>query len=243
MKNLNNFLDNYDVKSDKCSFLVPFDKCSIPIDFDYEQKITGLKVQKNTNGLKVDVSGKIFSTSTDLGLITAENYTQIPEAVYNLSGIEIDKNYTVNMAVLCRFDATQDIFVDGHPQYYISELREILKRSSDKYSVYKHKNTTYDNGLSIKPKKSNIHITYDIYVKGPEMKRYRDYYKQFDHSFLLKTNNIIRCEYQIANQACMRKEFGIENNVKPTMALAFACKRNVVADMLNNLLNGGFVEL
>ena len=230
--------DGYKLKSDMCSFVVPYNKCNIPNDLEESQRITGLTWKQNVNGLKLNVSGKIFATPTSLGLITAENYLQLPEKIYNLTGIEIDEDYVVNNAELCRFDATEDNIVEGHPQYYISAFNDVLKRSTDKFSAYKHRNTTYDNGLSVKPK-SREKITFDIYVKGPEIRRYKDYCNQFDYDFLQSTNKIIRCEYQIMNQARMRKEFNIPQGIKPTMSDVFACKRNVVGDMLKNLVNGG----
>ena len=230
--------NNWNLKSDMCSVVIPQDKYYMPKDLDCAQRIIRLTFQKNANGLKLNVSGKVFATPTDLGLITAENYLQIPEKIYNLTGIEIDEKYAVNEAELCRFDVAEDNIVEEHPQYYISELNEVLKRSTDKFSVYKHKNTTYDNGLSVKPK-SREKITFDIYVKGPEIRRYKDYCNQFDFDFLQNTNKIIRCGYQIANQARMRKEFNIPQGIKPTISGVFACRRNVVSDMLNNLINGG----
>ena len=227
----------WDLKSDMCSFVVPYNNCCIPNDIDERPKVTGLTWKQNANGLKLNASGKIFATPTNLGLITVQNFSQLPEKIYNLTGIELDEKYTLNQAELCRFDVTEDNMVSGHPKYYISEMREVLKRSSDKFSVYKHRNTTYDNGLTIKPKRSE-NITFDIYVKGVEIKRYKDYCNQFDYDFLQSTNKIIRCEYQIMNQERMRKEFGIQKGIKPTMENVFACKRNVVGDMLNNLVKG-----
>lgn len=234
----NKATNDWNLKSDMCSFIMPKGKYFIPKDLDNSQRIIGLTWKENANGLKINVSGKIFATPTSLGLTTAENYYQLPKKIYELTGIEIDEDYAINEAELCRFDATEDNIVDGHPQYYISEFNEALKCSTDKFSVYKHRNTTYDNGLSIKPK-SREKITFDIYVKGPEIRRYKDYCSQFDYDFLQSTNKIIRCEYQIANQARMRSEFGISKSVKPTMASVFACKRNVVGDKLSYLVNGG----
>jgi len=234
----NKATNDWNLKSDMCSFIMPRGTYYLPNDFDNTQRIIGLTCKENANGLKLNVSGKIFAMPTSLGLITTENYSEIPEKIYNLTGIEIDEDYAVNKAELCRFDATEDNIVEGHPQYYISELNEALKCSTDKFSVYKHRNTTYDNGLTIKPK-SREKITFDVYVKGPEIRRYKDYCSQFDYDFLQTTNKIIRCEYQIMNQARMRKEFDIPQGVKPAMADVFACKRNVVGDILSNLVNGG----
>lgn len=89
---VNENTNNWNLKSDMCSVVIPQDKYYMPKDLDCTQRIIGLTFQKNANGLKLNVSGKVFATPTDLGLITAENYLQIPEKIYNLTVTKLMKN-------------------------------------------------------------------------------------------------------------------------------------------------------
>lgn len=224
--------------------MLELDKIKTSIDDRYfkknKQENKGMYIGFNyniaDNKLYFEVSGKLFSTPTSFGAITSENISDIPEKIYNLSGIQIDKDYLIKCAPLYRIDIKKDILVDGNPENYISALREILKAKSDKFDVYKHTNLKYIDGLSVHSKKLSDKTRYTAYIKWREVCKDKNYKNIFAYDFIEKATNIIRFECQIRQYAKIREIFDIDRSCSPSIQDIFTCGRNVISDLFKELI-------
>ena len=190
------------------------------------------------NHVLAEISGKLFSSSYDVGKINKENIIEIPEKLAR-EGLEVDTEYFLTKAELRSVDVKKDFQLKDKPENYISELREILKRKTDKYDIYKYGDIGYENGLAIVPKATSSKHRFSIYTKGIELRKHRhkddNYYNQFEFSYLEQLNHTIRCEYQARSFAEIRKAYGIKNGKTPTILDVVMCDKDVVSEQFCKL--------
>lgn len=247
-----------DIKTQKKS-IIQLDKVKMSIPRPYFQIGENTLVTGNHVGLQYDInadrlalswSGKMHANHNDFGSTTIDNYTQIPDIIEKLTDIKIDKDYLLHRAPLHFAHVKIDIFVDEPPASYISLLRELFKRSTDKFDVYKYCDITYQNGLQIIPKpwiKSDLtglvvmsktldNYRFSIYNKGAELRKpdNKEYRQIFDYEFLEKANHILRFEYQLRTFDDMREAFNIS---EPTLAQIVNSEENPVYNFFMKLLN------
>ena len=174
------------IKLDKFKTKIPPNKYTCHGEIENSLNSIGLNCWFDEKDyLNILISGKAFAKHNDLGAITLNNYTQIPDIIYKQTGIEVDKDYLFNKAEAHVAHVTIDIPVEGHLPDYISLLREIFKRNTDKFDVYRYSDLTYENGLQIIPKSDNKDLTglavvpknkenyrFIIYIKSAELNKY-----------------------------------------------------------------------
>ena len=244
------------IKLDKFHTKIPPSKYVCHEEEQKSNDLIGLYMKFDDNdNLSINMSGKPFATPNDLGAITLDNYTQIPDIIYNSTGIEIDKDYLLNQAQILTAHVKTDISLDGHLPDYISLIREIFKRNTDKFDVYRYSDLTYENGLQIIPKTDNKDFTglavvpknkdnyrFIIYLKKAELDKYdnKEYKKIFDYNFLEKVSHMIRFEYQMRKFEDMRNAFGIYNL---TLSNILHSTENPVFKFFMTLLNDSEKEV
>ena len=199
---------------------------------------TGGSFYEYNGGIVTEISGKLFSSSDNVGAITRNNYISIPEKLAE-NGLEVDTEFYLTQAALGCVDVKKDLSLNEKPENYLSELREILKRKTDKYDVYKYDDICYESGLAVVPKAASARHRFSIYNKGLELRKHKhkniDYYNRFEYSYLEQLNHTIRCEYQTKNFAEIRKAYGIENGKIPTILDVVMCDKDVVSEQFSKL--------
>lgn len=228
---------------------IPHTNCLLPKTEQNKIQDKGVQIWRGFNGIKLQVTGKIFADARSYGGINLHNVENLTEIIYKETGADIDFNYLYKEAPLYEVHTNKDIITKGPILDYISDLREVLKACSNKYDVNRYDNVVYSNGIKViekpepcslaiipKTKKKNRFI---IYSKWAEINCHEDtlYSKHFDSEFLNSTRNVLRFEYQIRNFEDMRKAFGLSDLETPTLYRILSSKNNPVSEMYNKLIS------
>lgn len=231
---------------DKLELSIPLECCKLPKDIEKTSDI-GLNLWFKENSLHLSVSGKMFFTPNSLGEITKFNYKEICPRIERLTGIEIDQDFLISSSSVYHLHVKKDIMTEDAPEYYISELRELFKRNTDKYDVYKYKDLTYPKGLAVIPKNCGLVLNpktrdndrFLIYKKGAELRKpeNKEYRENLDYRFIQETDKILRFEYQMRKFEDMRKALNLPDGCTPTINNIFNSNSDPVSDFFNKLLN------
>lgn len=188
----------------------------------------------------IELSGKVFSTPTDLGSITKNNMERLADIIRENCGFEIEINYLLKHATLCRFDVKKDLIMEEPPKHYISNVREILNQSTNKYTIHRYDELKYEDGLTVIPKAKATKHKYVIYDKGTELNKTKakhpEYYNQFEYYFLEDVKRMVRCEYQSTSFNDMRKVLNLSQYIQPSIEDIFEYKKDIVAEQFKRLL-------
>ncbi len=225
---------------DKLKITLPREYVKGYVDFCAYAPFTGGVCRLVQDKIVIELSGKIFSTPTDLGSITKENIEQIPEIIKERTGMEIDIGYFMEHATLCRFDIKKDLLLTDKPSVYLSEMRESLNRNTDKYTIHRYGALNYEEGLTLIPKAKSTKHRYSMYDKGTEVKKNRyknsEYYDKFVCVFLDDISRTVRCEYQSLSFDDMRKVLKLPKNKKPAVADIFEYRPDIIEEQYRKLL-------
>ena len=203
----------------------------------------GVNCKQNEKNTIIEVSSKIFSTPNDLSSINNSNIEQLPKILHDRINVSVDEYYLLNEAMIGIVHVKRDIHVNEKPNHYLSELKEIFKRNTDKYDVYRYGKLKYIDGLSLVPKAKSTKERYICYIKYAEMSqnKYDDfgYFNSFDYDYLQHLKQVIRFECQFSNFDAIRKAFFISEEEQPTISNVLACENDVVSCKFTNLLKIG----
>ena len=233
---------------DKIKTKIPNSYCSYPDDLPYFTNKMGVQIWRHYDGLKLQISGKIFATPTTLGAITIENADKITDTIENKTGIKIDSDYLLNNATTYEVHLKLDIYTDEEkPEDYISDIREITKAKTDKYDVYRYDDVVYEKGLQVLKKPSSLAFVpkakrnerFATYIKGAEIRASDDkeYRQQLDHEFLAQTDRIIRFELQLRKFEDIRKFCEIRKEYTPHLMDILKSDKNPVYDKFCKLID------
>ena len=244
MENIN-LETSTNLEVDKLDMSVPLKQCSLPEGFQQTSGI-GYNIWKKEDSLYLSISGKMFYTPNSLGEITKYNYEEICPRIKKLTIIDINQDFLINSSPVYKLHVKKDMITDV-PEDYISELRELFKRNTDKYDVYKYKDLTYQNGLTIIPKDCGLVLNpktlkndrFSIYKKGAELRKAKnkEYRENLDYRFIQETDKILRFEYQMRKFEDMRKALNFQEGITPTIKNIFNSNSNPVSDYFNMLLD------
>lgn len=232
IKSTNNF--------DKLKFGMPWDRidCTDMVELDKLPK--GVSLYKTEKQLIVEISGKAFATPNCIGYINCKD--TFVEDLQRFSGIVFDEDYLLNTTPVFRVDVTKDVIVSD-PCGCISVITELIKTKSKSMDRYKYKNLKYNDGLTIVYKTKNK--TRSIaYHKGIELRRScnKAFREIFTGEYLEQTNSMLRLELQLRDHEHMRDTFGLEAGKVPTIGALFDCKKNILAEYYEELLDEGSDE-
>lgn len=245
MENIN--LENStNLEVDKLELSIPLEQCRLPKDIQKTSGI-GFNLWVNENSLYLSISGKMFFTPNSLGEITIHNYEEICPRIKKLTGVNINQDFLINSSPVYKLHIKKDMIAEDPPEEYISELRELFKRNTDKYDVYKYADLTYPNGLTVIPKDCGLVLNpktlkndrFSIYKKGAELKKSKnkEYRENLDYRFIQETDKILRFEYQMRKFEDMRKALNLPDGFTPTIKDIFNSDSNPVLDYFNMLLD------
>ena len=171
------------------------------------------------------------------------NIEQLPKILHDRINVSVDEYYLLNEAMIGIVHVKKDIQVDENPTFYLSELKELFKRNTAKYDVYRYGKLKYIDGLSLVPKAKSTKERYICYIKYAEMSqnKYDDfvYFNSFDYDYLQYLKHVIRFECQFSNFDAIRKAFFISEEEQPTISNIMDCENDVVAYKFTDLLNTG----
>lgn len=225
---------------DKLRVSVPKKYVKGHIDFCLQGKFLGGNYRIFGENIIFEISGKLFYSPTDLGAITKDNIEQIPEIIREQTGMKIDISYFLEHAILCRFDIKKDILVKDNPTYYLSEMREIFKSTTNKYNVHSYGDLKYETGLTLIPKAKSTKHRFSIYDKGVELKKSRskhpEYNDQFEYFFLEDVKRTVRCEYQSLSFSDMREVLKLPRNKKPAISDVFEYRTDIIREQFAKLI-------
>ena len=221
-----------------------------PHGIERYKKELGFIYRLNEDNVYFKLSAKLCANHKNIGAFILGNYKSIPDIISSISGIEVNANQLLNVVIPYSVHVKQDIHVKELPTKYISILRETLKRSTDKYDVYRYNDLTYENGLQVLPKpniktdltglaivpKTLDNYRFSIYIKGAELKKFenKEFRKYFDYDYLNELNQVIRFEFQMRKFYDFREAFKVED---PTLSNIFNSDANPVYDFFLKLLN------
>ena len=220
---------------DKLKYGIPFEYCEFVADIPPQNYALGVSYKKNENKFIFEVSGKLFAAQTDLGSITSDNFSQIPNRIQDLFGITTDKEYFYEGAEVYRVDIKKDLLMDEPVYRYINDIRKQLLKKSDDYNTNFYRKLKYEHGLVIIPNTVSSKYRFSIYNKGIEIKRHKygsdfhkQYYDLFDFQFLEQTQKILRIELQLNNYKQIRRMFNLEKRGVPSVSSIFNCQNDVL---------------
>ena len=195
----------------------------------------GVYIIQKPDQVIIKITGKAFATPNCIGYI--QDKETFADDLTHFTRIEFDKDYLLNEAPVYEAHVTKDIDTFD-ARGYISASREILKRKTDKWDIYKYGDQKYIDGLAIVPK-TKEKVRFIIYNKGVELRKYKnkEFRKIFSQEYLEQTRNMLRFEYQIRDFKHIREAFGLDVNEVPTIAALFDSKKNVVADMFDRFID------
>ena len=243
--------NEYYIKLDKIKTRIVKGYFKLPPNCENKKSYLGFSYKIYSNGdLGIEFSGKLFVEPFSLGEITKYNVNEITKKIYQLSGIDIYSNYLLYKAPVYRADVKEDIVVDEIPEDYISELRQLFKSCSNKFSITLYQDVIYAEGFSILETEqyivNGIDITpnsqdnskFSAYAKGYELKKFKNkkYRENFDYRFWDTLNHTIRFEYQIRNYKKMREVFRLSND-EPNIFSIVECPNNIIAELLEKLID------
>ena len=222
----------------------------LPKNIERYQNLSGLIYRINTDNIYFKLSSKITAKHNDIGAFNLNNYKEVPCLIQDISGIKVDEDEFLYKTIPYSIHVKNDIHTNELPAKYISLLRELFKRSTDKFDVYKYSDLTYENGLQIIPKpniktdlttgltivpKTLDNYRFIIYIKGAELNKpdNKEFRTVFDFDYLQYLNKVIRFEYQMRTFEDMRKAFNTDN---PTLYNIFNSDTNPVYDFFLKLL-------
>ena len=244
---------NIEIDTIEIGLTAPYYK--FPHDIERYKKELGFIYRLNVDNVYFKLSSKVCATPKDIGAFTLENYKDIPDIIASLSGIEVDGNQLLNVVLPYSIHVKKDIQVNELPTKYLSLLRELFKRSTDKYDVYRYNDLPYENGVQILPKKNIAtdltglsiapktmdNYKFNIYRKGKELDKpdNKEFKQRFDFDYLLELNQVIRFEFQMRKFDDFRNAFHVN---EPTLSNIFKSDANPVYDFFMKLLKVSEME-
>lgn len=241
-KRENMFTREYANELDTVQFCIDNKDLKYNFDLPHKGKVLGMSYKRYQDKIFFNVSSKVFATVSTLGAITRENTVKIAEKIEQSFGIVINKDFLYECVKLCRVDVKKDRFMTENPNFYISDLRRLFKRNSDRFDVYKYKNDienitlTYENGLAVVPKTKD-NYRYSIYNKGKEvsMAQNKEFREKFDYALLNNLDFCLRSEVQLKKHVDIKSAFAIPSSKEQTFATVLESGVDVVGEELGKL--------